>query len=90
MTKRSQGALTSRRLLVRRVGKSRVILVTGHAPERDTSPCPYDSGAPYFVKRNGERQLVAVEAGGPECPHTLEDSASRVDTVASWIDQVTR
>ncbi|MFC4109570.1 S1 family peptidase [Micromonospora zhanjiangensis] len=62
------------------------LTVTGHAPQRDTSPCPYDSGAPYFVEsRNRQPVLVSVESDGPDCPHSLDETTSRVDVVRRWI-----
>jgi secreted trypsin-like serine protease len=64
--------------------------VTALAPSPDTSACPYDSGAPYFVeKRNGHRALMSVESGGPDCPHDLEETTSRVDNIAGWIKGIT-
>jgi len=62
------------------------ILVTGHAPQPDTTPCPYDSGAPYFVERRfAAPKLVAVESNGPSCPHTQQETTSRVDNIRRWI-----
>jgi hypothetical protein len=62
--------------------------VTGYAPQRDTSACTYDSGAPYFVERHGSATLVSVESGGPDCPHALEETTARADAVATWIRSV--
>ena len=62
--------------------------VTGYAPERDTSACPYDSGAPYFVSRHGRTALVSVESGGPDCPHALEETTARADLLVPWIRSV--
>ena len=62
------------------------VFVTGLTPAPDTSACPYDSGAPYFIERRfGRPALVSVESGGPSCPHSLEERTSRVDNIASWI-----
>ena len=62
------------------------ILVTGFAPQPDTTPCPYDSGAPYFVEsRFSAPKLVAVESNGPSCPHTQQETTSRVDNIRGWI-----
>jgi secreted trypsin-like serine protease len=61
--------------------------VTGYAPARDTSACPYDSGAPYFTE--GHR-LVSVESGGPGCPHAGVETTTRVDVLARWIARTTR
>lgn len=59
-------------------------LVKGHWPAKDTSACPYDSGAPY-VTTASPHVLVSIESGGPACPHSSEETTSRVDVVASWI-----
>jgi secreted trypsin-like serine protease len=65
--------------------------VHGYAPSPDTSACPYDSGAPYFLERaNQAPLLVSVESTGPDCPHALEETTSRVDNIVDWIDQATR
>ena len=62
------------------------ILVTGFAPQPDTTPCPYDSGAPYFVEsRFSPPKLVSVESNGPSCPHTQQETTSRVDNIRGWI-----
>ncbi len=68
--------------------KSVTALVKGHWPHRDTSACPYDSGAPYFTTTSPP-VLVSVEKGGPSCPHSSEETTSRVDVVASWIRTTT-
>lgn len=63
--------------------------VVGFRPSSDTSACLYDSGAPYFAPTpHGRYALVAVENTGPPCPHTTEETTSRVDTLASWIRSV--
>ena len=60
--------------------------MSGKAPRRDTSPCPHDSGGPYFTTAgNGDAVVVGVVSGGPTCPHTGADRSGRIDTVASWI-----
>jgi secreted trypsin-like serine protease len=62
------------------------IAVTGHAPAPDTTPCPYDSGAPYFIEhRYGPPALVSIENFGPSCPHTNEETTARVDNIRRWI-----
>src|SRR3954468_705170 len=64
--------------------------VVGQWPARDTSACPYDSGAPYFSTPAGARPvLVSVESAGPACPHAKQETTARVDTVAGWIRTVT-
>lgn len=68
--------------------KSVTALVKGHWPHRDTSACPYDSGAPYFTTTSPP-VLVSVEKGGPACPHRSEETTSRVDVVGSWIRTTT-
>jgi secreted trypsin-like serine protease len=58
----------------------------GHAPQPDTTPCPYDSGAPFFLeKRTARPILVAVVSNGPSCPHTAVENAARTDNIAEWI-----
>jgi secreted trypsin-like serine protease len=58
----------------------------GHAPQPNTTPCPYDSGAPFFLEMRGLRPvLVAVVSNGPSCPHTEVESAARTDNIARWI-----
>jgi secreted trypsin-like serine protease len=67
------------------------VFVTGLAPAPDTSACPYDSGAPYFVERgHGRPALVSIESGGPSCPHALRERTSRVDNIIGWIGDVVR
>jgi secreted trypsin-like serine protease len=74
---------------VRRVSGSS-ILVQGYAPAADTSACPYDSGAPYFVEAaNGSASLVSVESDGPSCPHSQLETTSRVDRISAWIASTT-
>ncbi len=68
--------------------KSVTALVKGHWPYRDTSACPYDSGAPY-ITTTSPPVLVSVEKGGPSCPHSSEETTSRVDVVADWIRTIT-
>lgn len=61
----------------------------GYAPQPDTTPCPYDSGAPYFIE-HAERPpvLVAVVSNGPSCPHTAVENGARTDNIAAWITSV--
>lgn len=67
------------------------VQVTGLAPQRDTSPCPFDSGAPYFTEsRRDAPRLVSVESFGPSCPHTAEETTSRVDNIRDWIHPIIR
>lgn len=80
-----------------RTGKLEVVGLTdtitqvkGHAPQADTTPCPYDSGGPFFVERGRKGpSLVAVVSNGPSCPHTGIESAARVDNIAGWVAHVT-
>ena len=59
-------------------------LVRGYWPYKNTSACPYDSGAPYW--RGGSSPvLVAVEKGGPSCPHSIDETTSRVDVIRDWV-----
>ena len=63
-----------------------ILNVTGKAPNADTSACPYDSGAPYFLEHpDGTDVLVSVESNGPDCPHTTPEDTVRVDVLANWI-----
>jgi hypothetical protein len=64
--------------------KSTTALVTGYWPYPNTSACPYDSGAPY-VTTGTRPQLVSIEATGPACPHSSQETTARVDVVASWV-----
>jgi len=65
------------------------IQVTGFAPQPDTTPCPFDSGAPFFVEaRFQPPKLVSVESDGPPCPHTDEETTSRVDNIRGWIRSI--
>jgi secreted trypsin-like serine protease len=66
------------------------VMVVGYAPAPDTSACAYDSGAPYFTESpDGIQTLVSVESDGPACPHAQEETTSRVDRIATWIQQTT-
>jgi secreted trypsin-like serine protease len=64
--------------------------VTGFAPAPDTSACPFDSGAPYFVEGRGGPKLVSVENTGPDCPHADVEVTARVDNIVKWIRSVIR
>jgi secreted trypsin-like serine protease len=60
--------------------------MSGRAPQADTSPCPHDSGGPYFIKdKSGAAVVVGVVSAGPTCPHTGADKSGRIDTVSAWI-----
>jgi secreted trypsin-like serine protease len=70
--------------------RTTTVLVKGEWPSRDTSACPYDSGAPYFATPEGSPPvLVSVESGGPNCPHRLQETTARVDVVVDWVRAVT-
>ena len=70
---------------------SSTIGVIGYKPKPTTSACLYDSGAPYFSEREDHRpQLVGVESDGPDCPHHLEETTSRVDNIVNWIHRIIR
>lgn len=67
------------------VGKY-VLGMSGKAPRSNTSPCPHDSGGPYFTQdKTGAAIVVGVVSGGPTCPHTGADRSGRIDTVAKWV-----
>ena len=62
------------------------VAVDGSLPAPNTSPCLYDSGAPYFRERpSGEDTLVSVESTGPSCPHSGDETTARIDNIAAWI-----
>jgi secreted trypsin-like serine protease len=79
-----------------RTGQFRVTSVTGieagmsgSSPDSRTSPCPHDSGGPYFTEaKDGTVTVVGVVSHGPDCPHAGPDQASRIDVVAGWIRSV--
>jgi secreted trypsin-like serine protease len=81
-----------------RTGELEVVTVTdavvglhGYAPQPDTTPCPYDSGGPYFTERPKHRPaLIAVVSNGPSCPHTQTENAARTDNITPWIQSVIR
>nr|WP_296075175.1 trypsin-like serine protease [uncultured Actinoplanes sp.] len=63
--------------------------LTGYAPARDTTPCPYDSGGAYFLEREHRSPaLVAVVSNGPSCPHTSTENGARTDNITGWIRDV--
>ncbi|MFI7544939.1 S1 family peptidase [Actinoplanes sp. NPDC049599] len=67
-----------------------LIETIGRAPRPDTSPCPHDSGGPYFrERRDGTAVLVAVVSTGPGCPHRGPDLSARTDNLADWIAATT-
>jgi len=86
----ADGSATTDRLqtglfTVGRVGPA-TIETSGRAPRADTSPCPHDSGGPYFREQaNGTAVLVAVVSGGPGCPHAGPDLSARTDNLGDWI-----
>lgn len=64
--------------------------VRGLAPHADTTPCPFDSGGPFFRESAGHApELVAVVSNGPSCPHTAIESPARTDNIAGWIHDLT-
>jgi secreted trypsin-like serine protease len=64
------------------------VLVVGYAPAPNTSACLWDSGAPYFSESSGgTAALVSVESDGPACPHSQEETTTRIDRNADWIRQ---
>ena len=60
------------------------VYVSGATPSKDTSACPYDSGAPYFAETSSGPALVSVESTGPDCPHASPETTSRVDALFRW------
>ncbi|MFC0111142.1 S1 family peptidase [Kibdelosporangium aridum] len=56
----------------------------------ENSPCPQDSGAPFFVSDDDKTgQLIAIVNTGPSCPQPGREIIARVDTVADWIRKQT-
>ncbi|WP_037367716.1 S1 family peptidase [Amycolatopsis orientalis] len=51
----------------------------------ENSPCPDDSGSPFFAPVKGKNTLIAVENFGPDCPSPGIETAARVDQLVSWI-----
>ena len=64
------------------------VFITSADPAKQTSACPFDSGAPYFIESlEGTASLVATEITGPACPHTGAETTARVDTMLEWIGE---
>jgi hypothetical protein len=75
--------------VIGQVGDS-LLETSGRSPRADTSPCPHDSGGPYFRSRaDGTPELVAVVSGGPRCPHRGPDLSARTDNLSGWIADTT-
>lgn len=56
----------------------------------ENSPCPEDSGAPFFISDDDRTGLlVAVVSTGPACPQPGREIVARVDVVADWIHRQT-
>jgi secreted trypsin-like serine protease len=56
----------------------------------ENSPCPQDSGAPFFISEdNRTGVVVAIVNTGPPCPQPGREIIARVDVVADWIAQQT-
>jgi secreted trypsin-like serine protease len=54
----------------------------------ENSPCPEDSGAPFFESTDDRTgRLVAIVNTGPPCPQPGREIIARVDVVAAWIHQ---
>ncbi|MFI5933628.1 S1 family peptidase [Actinoplanes sp. NPDC051494] len=71
--------------LVTTVAKT-TIGMAGTAPRSSTSPCPHDSGGPYFTQAaDGTATVVSVVSNGPTCPHTGADLSGRIDNITGWI-----
>jgi secreted trypsin-like serine protease len=80
--------LQTGRFKISSVAKLTVGMV-GTSPKSDTSPCPHDSGGPYFTEAaDGTATVVGVVSHGPDCPHTGPDTAARIDAIGSWIQSV--
>src|SRR4029453_19333910 len=51
--------LRTGQMTVDSVGDS-VTGMRGYAPEPDTTPCPYDSGAPFFLEKRTARPILVA------------------------------
>ncbi|MEV6635037.1 S1 family peptidase [Actinoplanes sp. NPDC051470] len=61
--------------------------VEGFAPADNTTPCPFDSGGPFFIEQRWRApKLVSVVSDGPSCPHSEEETSARVDNLKDWIE----
>lgn len=79
------GRLQTGQFTVGTVGDT-LIETFGRAPRKNTSPCPHDSGGPYFRKApGGGFVLVGVVSKGPGCPHAGPDLSARTDNLGDWI-----
>ncbi|RJQ85129.1 esterase [Amycolatopsis panacis] len=73
---------------VHSVGQYEIDLAPVHERTVENSPCPDDSGSPYFVPgERGHKVLIAIEDRGPDCPNPGLETAARVDSIRSWIQQ---
>ena len=82
---RAVSRLQSGRFTIEAVGDT-MLEASGRSPRSDTSPCPHDSGGPYFRESPGDApELVAVVSSGPGCPHPGPDFSARTDTLNTWI-----
>ncbi|WP_245633865.1 S1 family peptidase [Amycolatopsis jejuensis] len=72
---------------VHTVRKNEIILEPLETRTVENSPCPDDSGSPFFVPGKGGNVLVAVENFGPSCPSPGLETAARVDQIVPWIQQ---
>ncbi|GAA1581792.1 S1 family peptidase [Actinoplanes couchii] len=70
-----------------RTGTMKVAEVTASVTELtgNATPCPYDSGGPFFLQTRGGPRLVAVVSNGPSCPHDEYEHAARTDNITGWI-----
>ncbi|MCE7011002.1 trypsin-like serine protease [Kibdelosporangium philippinense] len=56
----------------------------------ENSPCPQDSGAPFFVSDDDKTgKVIAIVNTGPSCPQPGREIIARVDAVADWIREQT-
>lgn len=78
------------RFTVSSIGTATLGAVPVAARTVENSPCPEDSGAPFFVSADDRTGvLVAIEVSGPPCPQPGTETIARVDVVADWIRQQT-
>lgn len=72
---------------VAKIGQTTVEASPVVARTVENSPCPDDSGAPFYAGDDKTGTLVAIVNTGPSCPQPGREVLARVDVVADWIRQ---
>jgi secreted trypsin-like serine protease len=71
---------------VARIGKTTLDAQPVGPRTVENTPCPEDSGAPFFVTDDDRTgTLVAIVNTGPPCPQPGPEIIARVDVVSDWI-----